>query len=257
MKRCGYAFGLCLALLSVGCAKKVVEQSDTPTIAGESGSALAYTHRVTVDLTENQIAARIDSVRDACASERHGSCSMLYSEVSGSGYPSGKITVRIVPDGVAPIVAMAAERARISARSTQAEDLATEVADTERQQARLTSERDRLLVFQERKDLKAGDLVAIATALANVETALQQTEQTAAQQRRRIETNRLTIHFTAPMTTSHWEPIANAFVNVPDSLADGIAEAVEMFVFGLPFVLLAFPLALLWRALWRRVTTPR
>ena len=29
MNRCGQAFGLCLAVLSVGCAKKVVERSDT------------------------------------------------------------------------------------------------------------------------------------------------------------------------------------------------------------------------------------
>ncbi|MDX2253180.1 MAG: hypothetical protein NW202_12915, partial [Nitrospira sp.] len=46
-------------------------------VAGESGkpgSAMAYTHNVTVDLAENQIAARLDSVREACSSGRHGSC---------------------------------------------------------------------------------------------------------------------------------------------------------------------------------------
>jgi len=260
MNRCGYAFGLCLILLSVGCTKKAATEAGSPAVAGESGkpgSAMAYTHNATVDLAENQIAARVESVREACASGRHGSCALLYSEVSDSGYPRGQITLRIVPEGVAPMLAMAAEGARISARSTRAEDLSTAVADTQRQKAQLTRERDRLLAFQDRKDLKAGDLIALASALANVETTLQDTAQTAADQQQRIESNQLSIHFTAPATTSRWEPIADAFANVPASLADGVAEAVEMLAFSLPFVLIAFPLALLWRWLWRRVTAPR
>lgn len=260
MNRYGYALGLCLALLSVGCAKKLAEEPDAQAVAGESGkpgSAMAYTHNVTVDLAENQIAARLDSVREACSSGRHGSCALLYSEVFSSDYPRGQVTLRIVPEGVAPMVAMAAEGAHVSARSTRAEDLSTAVADTQRQKAQLTREHERLLAFQDRKDLQVGELIALASALASVETSLQQTEQTTTDQQQRIESNQLTIHFTAPANTSRWEPIADAFTNVPASLADGIAEAVEMFAFSLPFVLIAFPLALLWRWLWRRVTAQR
>ena len=39
--------------------------------------------------------------------------------------------------------------------------------------------------------------------------------------------------------------------------ATGVTEALAMVGYGLPFLVIAFPLALLWRALWRWATRRR
>ena len=49
----------------------------------------------------------------------------------------------------------------------------------------------------------------------------------------------------------------SAFSNLLDNLADGTAEALEKGSYVLPFLILAFPLALLWVWLWRKFVRRR
>jgi hypothetical protein len=44
------------------------------------------------------------------------------------------------------------------------------------------------------------------------------------------------------------------FTGLPDGLVNGVGQVLELSGQGLPFLILAFPLALLWRWTWRRAT---
>ena len=69
-----------------------------------------------------------------------------------------------------------------------------------------------------------------------------------------METNLLTMRYTSMGATSAWSQITSSVLESGDALAEGVAEAVGMIAFGMPFVLVAFLLALLWRWAWRKVT---
>jgi hypothetical protein len=255
---------LVLVLLMVGmaaCAKKTALEQTAPSVGGEFSKAaafLAYEHTVEIELPREQIAARVEAARAACSDERFGACSVLTLDVSDGSRSSARLIVRIVPSGVEPLVGVAAQDGKLGSRKTRAEDLAGVTADTVEQIEMLVAQRARLLEFRERKDLSVADMIALSSELASTETRLEASNRAAGDQRRRIETNLLTLSFgTAQVPPSRFDRVGDAFKGLVDSAADGLAEALEMLGFGIPFLILAFPLALGWRWLWRRFTRQR
>lgn len=255
-------FTAVLLVLALGaCAKKSVTSSgEAPAVQGMAAaqSMLAYEHELTLRLPEAELAQRMAAVRDACLAHQHGRCSLLeYTQASGYAGNS-RVRMRVVPEGVEGLVGLAAESGKIVSRTTRAEDLAEAVADTARQTQMLQLQRERLMAFQDRPDLSVADMLSLARELAEVESRLQSHEQDAAGQQRRLETNLLTMHFSSPsVDRSRSARIGEAFVDALDSGADGVAEAIGMAAYSLPFLILLFPAALLWRALWRRATGVR
>ena len=248
---------LALAFLAVGgCTKKSTAASAS--IDGEvarPGSFLAYEHTVRVELEEGaDAAARIGRVRAACDDGRFGACAVLDVTTSQGEYAEGSIKVRVDPKGVEPLVALASEAARIGSRTTHAEDLASIVRDTARTRTTLQRRHAKLLELQTRSDLSVSDLLALSSETSTVETALEEAEGTAAQLERRLDTNLLEIAFSQGTDDSRTARISAAFGETLDAATNGIAAALSALAYGLPFLLIAFPLALLWRIAWRRFT---
>ena len=256
------ALSLLAAPTLVACKKKAAAvPSETAGVAGETakpGSFLAYEHSVDIELAADVLASRADAVRTACHAQRWGACSVLSIDESSGSRPRVRLVLRLAPDAVEPMVALAAEGGQRGDRTLKAEDLADAVADTTRQRETLLAQRERLRDFSARKDLSASDLIALSAASAETEAALQSTERTAADQQRRIETNRLTLDLSSP-----WIPegrgarIATAFGDFGDALVEGVEEMLELLAYGIPFLFAAFPLALGWRWAWRRLVHGR
>ena len=249
-----------LSVSLAACEKKRAMAPPAPAVTGEQSKAnayLAYTHAVRIDLRDNTLASRVDAVREACASERFGACSLIAVEQSAGDHPRGEIKVRVVPIGVEAMVKLAAEGGAVGSRKTSADDLADAVADNAREQTLLTRQRARLEEFQSRKDLAVGDMLTLSRELAQIEVQLDAASALSAQQRRRIETNRLDIEFTVPAADSDRSRIGSALANLWGSVDEGIADALEYFGYALPFVVLGFPLLLILRAIWRRTTRKR
>ncbi len=253
---------LLLALLVVlsavpACSKKAIAPPPAP-VSGEApkaGAFLAYEHTIHIRVPSGEIPSRVAAVRDACAASTYGACSLLSMQQSGGGnYQQGGITIRIVPDGVEPLAQLAAKDATVTSRETNAEDLADAVGDTQQRLATLTRQRERLEELEKRPNLSASDVLALSKELATLEVEAEATTNVSQQQRRRIETNRVAFVFMEIESSSGTAKIAEAFSGFRDSLLEGVAGALEYFGYGIPFLLLAFPLALLWRWLWRRFT---
>lgn len=246
---------LLVALMLGGCAKEgVVGVGSMEGAVGKAGTSLAYEHNVSVSLPGDALKQRMQAVREACTDERFGNCSLLRFEETAARNWSGVVAVRLAPLAVEPLIGLASTEGSIGSRQTRAEDLAVAVADVSRERDQLSAQRGKLIAFQDRKDLAVADMIALARELAEVESALVNLSQTSAGLQRRIETNLLTIQFSAEQSRSRWSGIGNSLSDALDSFADGASEAVGMIAFGLPFLIVLFPLALLWRWLWRRAT---
>jgi hypothetical protein len=226
-------------------------------ISGEknkAGTLLAYEHRLTLHLPSEAIAPRLDETRTACESARFGECHVLRIEQSSW---NTSITVRIVPAGVEPLVALAAKGGEVGERETSAEDLAPAVADNQRQQERLKAQQKRLDELATRKDLTVADLIALGKEQAAAESELQALERESAGQQHRIATNLLTLKLRPADADTRGARLRQSFSGVFDQFVDGLANAIEAISYGLPFVLLGFPLLLLWLWLWRRFARRR
>ncbi|HDS1039735.1 TPA: DUF4349 domain-containing protein [Stenotrophomonas maltophilia] len=189
-----------LLLAVVGCAPQGDRAASASGAAAEAvaspdGAFLAYEHDVQIQLQAEQISPRIQQVAQACQSATFGDCAVLEVDQRSGERPSGEVKVRIAPKGVEPLIGLAGEGGQTQGRNTRAEDLAQQVADTALTKARLEKEHARLLSYQDRKDLKIEDLMAITTRLSEIEAGVEQANKDAAQQRRRIDTQLVTLHF--------------------------------------------------------------
>lgn len=219
--------------------------------ADAPGTMLAYEHHAQVRLEAGAIPQRLREAQEACTSRRFGECVVL--EVSGSGgdAPSGRLSVRIVPAGVEPLIALASQGGDIGSRNMHAEDLAVAVRDNDRVQDRLRRELAKLEEFQQRRDLAVADMIALARQIAETEAQLQAAEQEGAQHRRRIDTQLLTLAFEPPGGQSGRNEIVRALADFGATLSMGTAWTIRALAFLIPLGLVLAVLVALWRR-WRR-----
>lgn len=237
------------------CSKKAI--APPPPVAGETSKAtsfLAYEHTIWIRVPPGGIPARVAAVREACTADTFGACSLLAMVESGGNDRQGSITVRVAPEGVEKLTQVAAKDAVIASRETRADDLADAVADTQRHLDTLARQREKLEEIERRPNLAVGDQLTLSRELAAIEVQAETATNESRQQRRRIETNRVAFMFSETDASSGSSKIAQAIAGLWNSLLEGIADALEYLGYGIPFLLLAFPLALLWRWLWRRFT---
>jgi hypothetical protein len=255
--RRGTAFGVAVLLAAgLACsAKKSVPASDAAQepsgLRGPPGTFLAYEHSCDIELAEDAIPARLAAAQAGCLAQKFGDCAVLGAAQSGGEYPHASLTVRIAPQGVAPLLALAGEGGEIASQSTRAEDLAQAVQDNASQRARLEKELARLDAFAGRKDLAVADLIALSKQIAETETQLEAAQREAAQQQRRLDTNLVALAWRPPGGDTAASEIAEAIDEFGETLAGGVAFVIYATATLLPIatalgILLA---AIFW---WRR-----
>lgn len=238
-----------MALAAAACSRKQ-EVAPSPVIGetARSGAKLAYEHRLNIGMAQDAIGPRMAEVRQACESAQFGACNVLAIEQGSSG---GTLDLRVVPAGVEPLTRMASRDGHVAQRQTRAEDLADAVDDTARQRQELDAYAQQMDQLAQRKDLSATDVIALAHERAQIQVKRTQLDNLAAQQQRRLDTNRLTLIFSDTERGGGWGMAWNDWV---DRLHEGVSDTLYVVAYGLPFLLLAFPLALLWRWIWRKAT---
>ncbi len=252
---------LVAAMLSaVACSQDMSESRGTasaeadvasPKVAqAPAGTFLAYEHQVSIRLPGRDIPARVGAIQSNCFAQTFGDCVVLNVQQQGGEHPSGRVTVRIAPKGVEPLIAKAGSGGDISSRQLSAEDLAQAVRDTTLQRDRLEKEHARLLQFEARPNLAIADMLVLSKQLAEIEAAVDAAKREAAQQQHRIDTNLLTLEFQPTGNEAGRSDIGQAFRDFGQIMASTIAGLIRVIAFLLP-VLIVLALALAaWR--WRR-----
>jgi hypothetical protein len=257
LKQVMYVAALGSFLAMLGCAKLASEMSAAGAVAADAvsspdGAFLAYEHTLQLQMPGKEIAPRLKAVTDACQSAKFGDCAVLsVSQQAGDG-ALGSIQVRIAPKGVEPIIALASEKGEVTTRSTQAEDLAQQVADTKLTQARLKNEHQRLAEYQQRRDIAVADLLTVSARLAEIEAGLEQANRDAAQQTRRIDTQLVTMNFSSTSGESSRSEIGRAFGEFGEIFTTSLAYLIRIVAGLLPVVIAGA--VVVWGAmkLWRR-----
>ncbi|MEO8999894.1 MAG: DUF4349 domain-containing protein [Rhodanobacter sp.] len=170
------------------------------------------------------------------------------------GEHDAELVVRIAPEGVEPMAKLAEQGGTMGLRQTTAEDLGDAVNDSQQQRDLLEKHARHLAELAARKDIAVTDLIALSHEQASVESQLQSLQAVAANQQRRLDTNRLELHFDDIDAYSRRGRVGSGFSSLLDQATDGVTDALGLLGYGLPFLILAFPLAMLWRGLWRRFT---
>jgi hypothetical protein len=242
---------LVMALVTTGCAR---QQGGAPgNVTGEKGSPgamLAYEHVLEISLDRKLVSPRITALRSACIKATFGTCNVL---AIGETERGGSLTLRLVPEGVARMTALAARDGNVSSRQTQAEDIGKAVHDTQRDLAQLDAYAGRLDDLAARKDLAVTDLIALTREQAEVAEKRRVIEAAAAAQQLRLDTNLMTFNFRDPGYAGRGA-LGDLWENVVERMKEGIGEALPGVAYCLPFLILAFPVALVWWMLWRRAT---
>ncbi|MFC3551060.1 DUF4349 domain-containing protein [Lysobacter cavernae] len=221
-------------------------------VAHRPGAMLAYEHHAQVALPAERIVQRLQQVQAACNDNRFGACTVLDVSQQGGDHPSASLSVRVVPAGVDPLIALAGKDGEIGSRRTHAEDLAVVVRDNNLAQQRLQNERTQLLAFQQRRDLAVADMIALSQQLAQVEAQLQAAEQEGAQHRLRIDTQKLTIRFEPPRGQSGRSEIGQAVRDFGRTLSAGTAWTIRAAAFLIPVAAVLLIVVLVIRRLRRR-----
>jgi hypothetical protein len=250
---------LALLLLVAACSKQSAglpaPADGSGGVAGQGnrpGSFLAYEHEVDLELPAVQIGPRVAKVRQACMEARFGECVVLAESQGAGASPHGELKVRAVPAAIGKLVDLAAEGAEVAQRSTTAEDLAEAVRDNGLRQSRLRLQYERLNEFASRPNAKLEDLLSINERLAGIEAELQQAEQEAAQQKRRLDTNLLTLRFGAAGVTSQSSKTMQAIRGMGDTWDASFAVLISLLGALLPFAALGVVVWLLVRTVRRR-----
>lgn len=216
-------------------------------------SMLAYEHDVEVRLDADRIEPTLDAVRSACESKRFGACQILSAERRGGRNAHGSLRMRAEPRAIEPLISSGGKGGEVVARDTTAEDLAVAVRDNTLLRDRLRKQHARLLEFQDRKDLKVDDVIALSEQLSRVEAELEAAERDAASHRRRLETQLLTIQFSPHATQEGRSEVAEAFSDTGRVMAGSTAFVVRVIAALIPVLVVLVVGIWLLRRMWRWV----
>jgi hypothetical protein len=216
------------------------------------GTSLAYEHTIDIRMPAKAIPDRVAAVQAACFSQSVGDCAVLDVRQEGGDFPSASISVRVAPDGVDKLIGNAAQGGDITARSTHAEDLADAVKNAQLIRTRLEKEHARLVEFQDKPDVKLGDMLKLSERLAEVEASLDMATQEQAQHRRRIDTNQLTMRFMPTGVEAGGSEVGNAFRDSGKIIASMTARVIRVAAGAIPILIVAWVLWVFVRRVFRR-----
>ena len=229
------------------------------TSAERRTDTLAYEHTVSIETSKDLLPTRLREVEAACNTDSPSGCTILdVSLNSQQDLPHGSIRMRLAPTGLEPIIALASKDAKVTGRSTHAEDLAEPVADNERQLALLTLHRDRLTELMRGK-LNVDPLITVSKELATVQSQIDALSTAGANLQRRIDTDLLTINFSLPMQVyaADQSPVTDALRSFGSNFREAVGMVIRFLAVLLPWLVIILPglflLRLFWRWIGRRI----
>ena len=172
--------------------------------------------------------------------------------MSSGQFSTGLIKLRIDPKVVEDLIGFAAGLGRLEHRSTQVEDLADAIQDTQSRIEMLTTYRKQLLELQAKAGTNIDAAIKVASELSIVQSKLEQATGQAANQAKRTNTDVVAIRLWVTGQKAFWRPIRDSVQNFFGYLSEGISQAITAVAYILPWLLVVIPGLYLVRFLWRR-----
>jgi Domain of unknown function (DUF4349) len=223
-----------------------------PLRAEAAHSTLSREHGVTIEVLESDLHSGFQRLTDRCTADAANHCTILQSDVSSGQYSAGLIKLRIDPKAVEDLIGFAASLGRLEHRSTQVEDLADAIQDTQSRIEMLTTYRKQLFELQAKAATSVDAAIKIASELSTVQGNLEQANGQAVFQTKRTTTDIVTIRFSVTEQKAFWRPIRASARDFLGNLSEGVSQAITAVAYILPWLLVVIPGLYLVRFLWRR-----
>jgi len=250
-----YLFLFLIIIVSTSCS----ETRTAEKTAGESAMLsrqeikyLAYEHSLTLDVKEESLSQVYKSTLDACVDDKEHNCTILDSRISTGTNPFARIRLRIKPEGVKGITAIASSKGKLIQQSTRVEDLAKPVLDNVQRLKMLESHRDNLLALQEKAKDDVDSLIKVSSELSRVLSDIEQEKGQEVFLSQRINMEIVNIYYQVRLSRSFWKPISNSLSEFSNNLSDGISGTILAVAYLLPGVILLVIVFLAVRFVWKR-----
>ncbi|HEX5055645.1 MAG TPA: DUF4349 domain-containing protein [Gammaproteobacteria bacterium] len=216
----------------------------------ERNPYLAYEHNVTIEVDEDELQASFLSTVKKCIDDVANACEIHYSDLTSGDYPSAQIRVRIKKEGVEGLIQTASEHNEITSRNVSAEDLATPIMDNEKRLRMLESYQKKLIELESRSAKDIESLIKISSEIAKTQSDLEAAKGENEYLMKRVNLDIVSINFVTDEADSFLKPIGDALENFVYNLSKGIAGAITVVAFVIPWVAVLIGLFFLWRRLW-------
>ena len=213
---------------------------------------LAYEHNLSNKLSSKELPIKYKNLINYCSEDRENNCTILKSELSSGNYAYGKITLRIAPEGVKPLLELASDGTEITNESTVVEDLSTHIFDTEKRIKMLESYQSTLFELQKKAGENIESLIKVSQELASVQSQLEEAQGNNATLLQRVNMDIVNIRLSSHSRGSFWQPIGDAADEFLENLSEGIANTITAVAFLLPWILLLTTLFFTIRFIWNR-----
>ena len=259
-----------LLLLATGCEKKAV-RSMAPLASAmqvELTTAspqrfIAESHQLEIITPESELQKSWESVITFCGTIH---CEVISSKITtraGDSVPSGTISLRVVPEELAKLLAHVQQLGNVAQHTTEREDKTTEVVDTDAKIKNLTSFRDNLRAMLAKPSATIKDFIEIQHQLTETQSELD--GETAQRKILANETEKIAVVISFRVEESRGN--AGGFTQIRDALresgsvlAESTASLISVIVAVIPWLILIvfaiWLLARMWRKLRRRRTAP-
>jgi len=253
--------------LSSGCSKKAAQSTPqsyfVSAFAGPATDArrfIAISHKLQIVAAESQLQKSWESVSNFCSTIH---CEILNSSITSrtrDSQPSASITLRVAPEDLPKLMEHLEKQGTIVQHTTESEDKATAVVDTEARIKNLTGFRDNLRAMLAKPSATVKDSVDIQQQLTEVQSNLD--SETAQRKILANETEKVAvvISFRIERTADGgggFNVIGDALRESGSVLAESIAQLITVVVAVIPWLIVILPLLWLLRKRWRKYRKSR
>ncbi len=228
---------------------------------------LAYSYGVGFELPTESVPVMLGRHQAACGAAGAARCQIINSSTQryGEDNLAGHLEMRAEPRWLEAFRASLANDAkqaggRISASSTNSQDLTRDIVDTSATLAAQRTLRDRLQKLLESRPGKLSDLLEAERELARVQGELNSLTSNLAVMQARVATSLLTLEYSSrpsAIGSDAWLPLRDAVNGFFGSMVAGFAFLIRLLAALLPFAIVLGPLAWLGARAWGQRRTAR
>ena len=219
--------------------------------AKETSKYLAYIHNFSVELEREKISFLHKKIISACEQDREYQCVILSDNYSSGEYSSGRITLRLKPEGVGFFSQLVSQNGNIASQSRKAEDLTVSILDTGKRIEQLERFEKKLLKLESRSDADIDSLLKVASQLAETQTQLEYLQGSRAALLQRVQTDILNINLNRIYDESFLGTISDAFGDFGESFTYAIEGLINAIAYIIPWTLFLMLMFFIVRAIFR------
>ena len=217
----------------------------------EKSKYLAYVHHLSVEFEKAKLASAHRAVISACEKDIKYECTILSDDYSSGEYSSGRIQLRVKPEGVPFFSNLASQEGDVATQSKQAEDLSLSILDTAKRIEQLERFEKKLIALESRADADIDSLLKVASQLSETQTQLEYLQGSKATLLQRVQTDILNINLKLKYETSFFNSIGDAFGDFGEEFTYAIEGLIGSIAYIIPWTIFLMLMFFIVRAIFR------